>query len=1698
MAIQQAIEALRLDYTSTGADKMAADAQKVAAAQDNAAVSATKYATAQDGVVVAEQKTQRVRQSTETQLMRLQRQVDAQMRKQMEQARIEALLHRSVAEGLITDQRRIELMKLATQHLDRQTAAVNRAAAASRGLAGANDNTRFATANLAAQFQDIAVTAQMGMSPIQIALQQGTQLSAVLNTMQSPIRGLAGALASVINPVSLLTIGFVALGAAAVQWFTSAKDGAEDAETALERHRKWLDDLLRGYGDLAKAARAAGEAAAALPQGIVEIELARGIQAQEAERARINAEIAAARAEIRTLVSELSSPSAPLAFRMNRDELEALRDQFAMLRNIALDAKSTKQELEAAGRAAAGIASSAESQVVKDMADAYYRLTLQIIELGARSAETEAAMKGLRPESWSGASFAGVADAIERVKKQVVDLRTEKQRLDDAFRTDAMGARTLSEIYALAEAYDRLNASLAARDARQRAEELKSALDDLDRRAREVTYAGLSDRHAATNRILDEFEERAATLRRLGASEDDLARNTRVMNEAIRQSAAHFDELERKAGEKGAAKAIKEVNREMERFIARSNQMIDSFFPGEAALREARELEALLARFGGHLDHIQRAAVEMRIADMFTAASLGVRELDRESRSTQATMGDLVDLAVQFGQQMGSAFSEPLREGERFFDRIARLIGDLGRMLMETFKVDWKKTLGLDGGANSPARAAEQAAKAISAVTLPSASSPVGGAAAASGLQGYTVAIQSLDSTIRYSNQHAVRSQRLSDRLTSVLQQAASAVGVGIEVMSGGQPSGGPNRVGSHRHDNGNAADIYLTQGGVRLNWAKEDQREIISQFITQAVAGGATGIGAGRGYMAEGMLHVGFGGAGVWGAGGKGANAEQWVRQAWQAGMSGTPVAANQNTQVQIAAAVPASGTGGIASTPAGIGKAGQSALAALGAAAAGFSSGYQAQDPFMGAISGALGGLGSGNIIGVAAGLIGGLIGGFIGLQKAIREAQEKLKSMATEIDNFVAAGTGEGFSAIRKTLSDYNQQAHEYIKLASQARDPETVKRIVNAQVSFYEQMSSDFKAGFEGILHSLSSGQGLTGAFVDAQNSILDLREELKAFIADTSYIYGAASEQVERAKSASREYLVTLLGVTDELSEVQSKLESLEGVASVMKATLEDLGMSGAEAAAVMRSELIESIEKLRSGLLDDINRSILSLYDKDHINEMADAVAKYNERIKDMKALGLSASNAQLELALSLGNIAANANLSAEELEKFGIAAGLSGEMIAQATEALSIAQARSAIDEHYSLVNSLLDVWKNFVDGINEYITDLNLNESLSTLSASEQLAEAKSEYERVLSLAMSGDQEAMGDVQGAASAYLEKAASFWASGEEYAAIFRDVKSGLSAVKDEAASQVTAAEQSLVEARSQIGWLAEQNNNLVSLNQATIDLRAAIDAYLGEGGSFSGTVVSAMVDLIGAAQQQVTATNAVASSIQLVSQSVQAVADALLVSAAQKSSGGSGGLSAQDQANLEALSPGLYSILKGNADAYGAAQAEFNSRGAFQKFVDWISGRSDWEAWLRNWASNNGFALGGAFLKGMQITPFATGGLVNSPTMFPMANGMGLMGEAGPEAIMPLTRMPDGRLGVSMAMPSVSRQMIPSQQWSPRGPVNDNSEIVSELRNNYRALASGFNAMIEQQKTTNAELEELRGENARLRKDIAFLRAAA
>ncbi|TKD22325.1 phage tail tape measure protein [Rhodobacter capsulatus] len=98
------------------------------------------------------------------------------------------------------------------------------------------------------------------------------------------------------------------------------------------------------------------------------------------------------------------------------------------------------------------------------------------------------------------------------------------------------------------------------------------------------------------------------------------------------------------------------------------------------------------------------------------------------------------------------------------------------------------------------------------------------------------------------------------------------------------------------------------------------------------------------------------------------------------------------------------------------------------------------------------------------------------------------------------------------------------------------------------------------------------------------------------------------------------------------------------------------------------------------------------------------------------------------------------------------------------------------------------------------------------------------------------------------------------------------------------------------------------------------------------------------------------------------------------------------------------------------------------------------------------------GFAQGGAFSQG-RVMPFAKGGVVSSPTTFPMRGATGLMGEAGPEAILPLARGADGRLGVQAGGGRVINVVMNVTTPDAAGFARSQSQIAAQVN---RALARG------------------------------------
>lgn len=128
------------------------------------------------------------------------------------------------------------------------------------------------TANIGAQGFDIGVTAAMGMNPLMIGLQQGSQLAGIAQQMgggAQAARGLLQGLTAIASPLNLAIIGFTTLAAVGIQGFSALAVSSKSLEermaeltTAFDRYKRSADlagssaeDLSRQFGVGATAAQ---------------------------------------------------------------------------------------------------------------------------------------------------------------------------------------------------------------------------------------------------------------------------------------------------------------------------------------------------------------------------------------------------------------------------------------------------------------------------------------------------------------------------------------------------------------------------------------------------------------------------------------------------------------------------------------------------------------------------------------------------------------------------------------------------------------------------------------------------------------------------------------------------------------------------------------------------------------------------------------------------------------------------------------------------------------------------------------------------------------------------------------------------------------------------------------------------------------------------------------------------------------------------------------------------------------------------------------------------------------------------------------------------------------------------------------------------------------------------------------------------
>lgn len=189
------------------------------------------------------------------------------------------------------DKASIDLDKLAGAAV-RAEAGVDRLSAAAVRTHAATSQMAVNSANVAAQLQDVFVSAQMGMNPLTVALQQGTQLSAALGAggLKGTVSALSAAFASVISPVSLLTIGLIGLGTFGLQALGGLVHETETATEALDRHGDELSKIVAGYDQAEDAIDDFIATAQRLPREAVQIELGASFKEMAKEAAQFEAQ----------------------------------------------------------------------------------------------------------------------------------------------------------------------------------------------------------------------------------------------------------------------------------------------------------------------------------------------------------------------------------------------------------------------------------------------------------------------------------------------------------------------------------------------------------------------------------------------------------------------------------------------------------------------------------------------------------------------------------------------------------------------------------------------------------------------------------------------------------------------------------------------------------------------------------------------------------------------------------------------------------------------------------------------------------------------------------------------------------------------------------------------------------------------------------------------------------------------------------------------------------------------------------------------------------------------------------------------------------------------------------------------------------------------------------------------------------------
>lgn len=384
----------------------------------------------------------------------------------------------------------------------------------------------------------------------------------------------------------------------------------------------------------------------------------------------------------------------------------------------------------------------------------------------------------------------------------------------------------------------------------------------------------------------------------------------------------------------------------------------------------------------------------------------------------------------------------------------------------------------------------------------------------------------------------------------------------------------------------------------------------------------------------------------------------------------------------------------------------------------------------------------------------------------------------------------------------------------------------------------QQEADAKAAADAIQQAADRAQGYMDRIRKASIDTSTLLGELQAFDVD------AERERAEEAKNGTRNLVLLEQTLASErtaiaesgLKDAQKQFDALvQGARSATTESIKSLTDATTSLAtaltvlgqgiAGLSDDVAVAVAKLQSdfasGLMDKINEA----YGTGYLTQIAALIRQRASDMSDATKLGISPALVDLAFKSQVQKTIDDAQLTGvafqQVLAAFPQLAGQVHEFSAAAADTTDTLQ---------QTITTLTD----FMRKISDFRKSLLVNNTLSTLSPADQLTEAQRQFRDTLALANSGDVTAQGNLQSAASTYLDQAKSFFASSTEYATIFREVQDSL-------LSSESAAQQQINYAVAQVSWLEQQThiqqqqlNWLIELNNAVASLSATIAAPAG------------------------------------------------------------------------------------------------------------------------------------------------------------------------------------------------------------------------------------------------------------------------